>query len=291
MSDPNHPLLDLGKLSEPATKLIECVSGALGVLYEPTAVRRLAKAEADALLIKAQGELEVQELAARASQRVTNRELRRQENIENVVRGSIQHLPETVSDAPVDEDWITDFFGFCQDVGNETMQSLWSRILSGEVARPNSYGLRTLTAVKMLAQPDAELFTAIAGRMCLVFGTPTLVYTVETMRYLASRGIHESALLHLDAVGLLLTRTGYALSFSSGDPVDIMFAGRTYRLTPGEQYYREGFKHLSPANVRTLTQVGMELFPLCEAEADEEYLQVLLDSIAEESIGVTELKD
>lgn len=40
--------LSLSGLSEPGTKLIEKISDAIGVLYEPTRIRKKAKAEAEA---------------------------------------------------------------------------------------------------------------------------------------------------------------------------------------------------------------------------------------------------
>ncbi len=44
-------LTDLGNLSEAASKLIEAVSNFTGIIFEPTRIRRKAKAEADAKLI------------------------------------------------------------------------------------------------------------------------------------------------------------------------------------------------------------------------------------------------
>ncbi len=40
-------ILNIGDLGKPAQKLIECVSNAIGVLYERTRIRKKAEAKAD----------------------------------------------------------------------------------------------------------------------------------------------------------------------------------------------------------------------------------------------------
>lgn len=87
----------LEPVSEFAKKLVETVGSAVGAIYEPARIRRRAKAEADAAKIAAQatvdaakmrlgGALDLQEMASRASARIDNREMRRQRNIESIVR-------------------------------------------------------------------------------------------------------------------------------------------------------------------------------------------------------------
>src|SRR5947208_71749 len=144
MADMNFSLIDTKALSEPVTKLIEAVRSAVGVIYEPTNIRRKAKAESDAAIIKLGGEIELRDIAQRASERINNRELRRQKNIESIVTQAQEELPETVDKHPVNEDWITQFFNLSQDVGDSEMQTVWARLLAGEVARPEGFSLRTL---------------------------------------------------------------------------------------------------------------------------------------------------
>src|SRR5215469_1686327 len=98
--------LDLSALSAPAVKLIETVSAAVGRIYEPTHIRRLASAEADAAITRAETDIKVQELASRASERLYRREVRRQKNIESIIESSMKYLPSTVSEEKVDEDWV-----------------------------------------------------------------------------------------------------------------------------------------------------------------------------------------
>jgi hypothetical protein len=75
MGESNISLIDLGKLSEPATKLIDTVANAVGVTYEPTRVRRKAKAEADATIIIAKSHQEIRGIELRAAERLRKREV------------------------------------------------------------------------------------------------------------------------------------------------------------------------------------------------------------------------
>ena len=51
MTDVNS-IINLGDLAKPATSLIEKISDAAGVLYEPARIRKKAEAEADAEIIR-----------------------------------------------------------------------------------------------------------------------------------------------------------------------------------------------------------------------------------------------
>lgn len=56
MSGNGFSLIDQKGLSEPVTKLVDTVSSGVGILYEPTRIRRKARAEADAAIILARGD-------------------------------------------------------------------------------------------------------------------------------------------------------------------------------------------------------------------------------------------
>lgn len=170
---------DLMGLSAPLTKLVETAAVGLGKLYEPTHIRRMAKAKADEInligeAIRQNPELPIKyedgklildgtdftELAQRAQQRFALQELKKQQNIDNIVKNAAQNLNETdsVDTKPVDVDWISHFFDAAAHVSNEEMQQLWGRILAGEITTSGSFSLRTLECLKTFSQKDAELF-------------------------------------------------------------------------------------------------------------------------------------
>jgi hypothetical protein len=283
MGDTNISLLDLKALSEPASKLIEAVSSAVGVLYEPTRVRRKAKADADAAIILAQGE-ERLGTALRAAERVSSREIRRQRNIESVVEGALRYLPESVGEEEVEGDWVVQFFDYCQDVGDEEMQSLWAKILAGEVAAPKSYSPRTLHTVKLLRKDDAQAFARFCGYVWEVGDLVGYVWAGRTDALLEAEGLSLQRLIHLQTIGLV--QTYGSLQVHEDTPLVGSYHGKRYVFTldntvksimhsteKGENYaYRNIGIHL-------LTEVGRELAPLCGAGSHEEYLTTLSESL------------
>ena len=57
-----NSLIDLGDLTKPADTLVKKVSNAVGGLFAPRQVRRMAKAKADAAVIEAQSVIDVTDL-------------------------------------------------------------------------------------------------------------------------------------------------------------------------------------------------------------------------------------
>ena len=62
----SNALISFGELSRPATVLVEKVSEAIGGIFRPFQTKRMAKAEAEAGLIKAESDIQIEELKRRA---------------------------------------------------------------------------------------------------------------------------------------------------------------------------------------------------------------------------------
>lgn len=292
MGDTNISFLDLKALSEPASKLIEAVSSAVGVLYEPTRLRRRAKADADAALILAESEGAERGMALRAAERINSREIRRQENIERVIKGALGYLPESVSGEKVDEDWVVQFFDYCQDVGDEEMRSLWAKILAGEVTTPNSYSPRTLHTVKLLRKEDAHLFTRFCGYVWEVGDVAGYIWAGTTDALLASKGLSPKHCIHLQTIGLV--ETFGPLQVHEKAPLVASYHSRKYIFTlvnsPGTVMDMTS-KGENPSyrniGIHLLTEVGRELAPLSAASPDDTYLTALAESLEFNEVKMT----
>ena len=79
--DKSISAVNLGGLSKPADTLIKKVSSAIGGIFEPWQIKRVAKAEAEASLIKTRTEIEITDLHRRAMHRFVEEEARRQEDM------------------------------------------------------------------------------------------------------------------------------------------------------------------------------------------------------------------
>ena len=101
-------------------------------------------------------------LVERAHSRVQEQERRRQCNLEAIGFGAALLLPPgSVSDEPVDADWIARFFGSAQDVSAPELQRLWSGLLAGEVARPGAFSLRCVEVLRNLSLVEARMFEGL----------------------------------------------------------------------------------------------------------------------------------
>ncbi|MDE7297101.1 MAG: DUF2806 domain-containing protein, partial [Clostridia bacterium] len=166
-------------LVSPANKLIDCISGALGRIFEPIHIKRMAKANAFALktmqeAIDSNPELaqaydsgliqidnkELNGLTVRSIERSLYQEMVKQQNLESVVAktyGLLENEPD-VPDTPVEQDWMARFVNSVETISDDDMQLLWAKVLAGEIKKPKTYSLRTLESLKNLSKEEAILF-------------------------------------------------------------------------------------------------------------------------------------
>lgn len=288
------PTALIGSLTAPITKLIETTSNGIGTLYEPTRIRKKAEAEASAAKvqaysevevarIRAEGEQEAAEVAERIRERLAAKELRRQRNIDSIVGKTVPQLPDSVSKKQVDPDWAVHFFNYAQDIGNEEVQLIWAGILAGEVNQPGTYSLRTLHTLRMLGVEDARLFR----RACSYFwriGEHAGGYLggTEAAKYLEGKGLDFDSFLRLESLGLILMRGNLVVDLQPQHPVEVRYMGRHLALKTES--------HKNHFSVYALTDVGLELVNLVEAEPDWTYCDMVVDAWRKAGIIVEQIE-
>jgi len=204
MTDPFSLIKIDGEISKPATVLIEKISEAVGGYFRPYQTRRVAKAEAEAALIKEQAEIEITDLHRRALARFVSEEAKKQENIESITEKAIPQLDDSSNPQNMENDWITNFFDKCRIVSDEEMQLLWAKVLAGEANSPGTYSKRTVNALGSLDKHDAQLFTALCSFGAIIEGEPSpLIYDTHESIYKAQQ-ITFDTLTHLDSIGLIV---------------------------------------------------------------------------------------
>jgi hypothetical protein len=257
---------DLAGLSKPLEKLIESVSSGMGILYEPHRIRRRAEAEAHGELIKADAELQKIELLQRASRRISFKELQAQVNIDNIVAEASKYLPESVDKKPVEPDWLLRFFDDCQLISDENLQSIWGKILAGEVAKPGKYSRITLSILKNLSKDDALLLEKVASLAWQIRGPrqaePFLFIPVEfnIPSPLAIAGVEHDECLHLSSLGLL--NVGKDLFIHVVDESTASHFSSRYKVFLSSLFQ----VNAGNLNVFSLTRSGLELFPFLNLE-------------------------
>jgi len=202
MDEPSKSLINIGDLGKPAEALVNKISDAVGGLFAPWQIKRIAKAEAEAVIIKARGEIEVTDLQRRAMHRFINEEASRQKNIEDITAKALPQLTDAADPDAMENDWVTNFFDKSRIVSDEEMQTLWARVLAGEANAPGTYSKRTVNFLADLDKIDAELFTSLCGFGWKVGDIVPLVFDTKAEIY-NRHNINFNALIHLESIGLI----------------------------------------------------------------------------------------
>ena len=253
--DNSTSLVNLGELSKPANTLIEKVSSAIGGVLEPWQIKRIAKAEAEASLIKAESEIQITDLHRRAMHRFVEEEANRQENMEEITKKSIPLLDEQSDPAKMEDDWVTNFFDKSRIVSDEDMQAIWANVLAGEANTPGSFSRKTVNLLGDLDKRDAELFQTLCRFGWDVGKFTPLIFDSQASIY-NDLGINFDSLSHLDSLGLIqfnslsgFSRQGLPKSFAlayCGQPLPLEIKdGQENKLSIGQILLSQAGQELS----------------------------------------------
>ena len=268
-----HDLINLGNLSKPADTLVKKVSNAVGGLFAPYQIKRIAKAEAEAALIKEQSEIEIKDLQKRAVRRWIEEEATQQKNMEDVTAKALPQLNETANPDSIEDDWLVNFFDKSRIVSDNEMQDLWSRVLAGEANVPGTYSKRTVNFLSDLDKAEADLFTKLCRFVWVIERTLVpLVFSAEEKIY-NRHGVNFIRLQHLDSIGLIQFDQIMGLSMEVPKRSSVAYYyGRPFAL----DLSRDGGNKLAVGKV-TFTRTGTELFPLGSSRPVEGFWEYVKD--------------
>jgi len=280
MNDSNS-IINFGDLTKPATVLIEKIADFTGAAFKPRQIRRVAKAEAEASIIKASADIEISDMQRRAMQRVLADETRNQENIENIVDKTLPQLNAEAKPEEIEYDWLATFFEKCKRVSNDEMQTLWSKVLASEANKQGSFSKRTLDIISSIDKEDAELFTQLCRFNWQFPDTHPVIFNYYDEIY-DSYGLTFDSLSHLEFIGLIILNSHfinekgfYLTDRLSANPIisyfDSSFNAEIHSLDD----------HSFTVGNVLLTKSGKELSSICKAEKSDEILQFVLKTWTE----------
>jgi hypothetical protein len=251
--------VNLGKLSKPVDTLIKKVSEAVGGVFAPYQIKRIAKAEAETAIIKAQTEIQITDLHRRAMHRFIEEEAKRQENIEEITGKALPQLQEVSDPSAMEDDWVTNFFDKSRIVSDGEMQDLWARVLAGEANAPGTYSKRTVNFLGDLDKKDAELFQALCRFGWIVGGFEPLIFDPKASIY-NDQGLRFDTLTHLDSIGLIQFShlSGFTLT-NLPKKFDVLYCSQPLGLT-----MEKDSDNTLPTGKVLLTKVGQELSTVCK---------------------------
>ncbi len=267
-----NSMINLGELSKPATVLIEKIGDAIGGLFKPYQIKRIAKAEAEAQIIDAETQIQITELHRRAMHRFVEEEAKRQANIEQITQQSLPLLEDKSKPEKIEDDWITNFFDKCRTVSDGDMQRLWASVLAGEANSPGVFSRKTVNLIADLDKSDAQLFGKLCSFGWMIGNVTPLVFDVQEKIYNA-HSIDFSSLIHLESLGLIqfnnlsgFRRLGLPKQFA------IFYYGKAVKLSMANDENNE----LELGHV-LLTQAGQQLAPICGSRPVPEFLSFIIE--------------
>ena len=286
--------------TKPLTKLMDSVKGAIGKVYEPRYKRRMADAKAyeidkigealrnnsDVLITYNNGNVvqtlpEFEEFVQRTKQRFGYQELLKQKNIEAVVDNAYEELEkvESVSEEPVNQDWMSRFFNCVEDIGDEEMQKIWGKVLAGEIKKPGSFSKRTLDVVKNLSPEEANAFDSIVP---FVLSDESSAFLPSAKALLDKYKVSYGTILLLAESGLMVSNGFISEGLTANEtrhPI-MHYKGSALAIT------RKGQRNVELSfGVYPLTQAGGELYKIIQKESKQEYLFDFVETLLKEWKG------
>ena len=189
-----------------------------------------------------------------------------------------------MSSEPVNSDWSTRFFNIVEDVSDDEMQSIWGRILAGEVKQPKSFSMRTLELLKNLSKEEAAIFTKFA-QIALNLGDKHFVFDPDNGLFLDNNlGIIFNDKLVLVDVGLIVAENNLSFNFVPQEGEE-----QTYALFYGLKGFlikRKKNTPNKPLPVIVFTKPGAELLKLVQPNYDEKYIERIANFFKHETATV-----
>lgn len=212
------------------------------------------------------------ELVKRAQNRFLFQEMKKQQNIESVIGIAYSKLEQvaSVSNVPVDSDWISEFFDNVANISNEKMQILWGKILAGEVENPGSFSKRTLDVLKNLTQNEATVFQEVVPYVLRCPGDDDNSYE----DYFLLEGVGNKLLSRYNIPFIKIMQLSEANLISENSQISIFFGIKAHEC----QYIKGINKSIKLENISlddTIVYIRHPAYFL--TEAGKEILSILLE--------------
>lgn len=260
------PWLAFGKpASEALTRLVRGTT-ALPEAYIDRYVQKIKdETDAESLVRNAVAQaaakklVEKQDVVDRSVDYFTRKVIQKQINREAVAEKTIENLRENPPDSDqhfVSDDFMNFFEEFAEKATSEGLRDIFSRILAGEIRKPKTFSLRTLSFV-------STMDNAIANNIQIARNYISNSFIIKIEPFNSSPGldfIHslsDIGLLH-SSVGLsnnIMTKDGYA---------KLLFKNRAIIIQCDEE------KVNVPAILQTIT--GTEVFSLVDPVDDMDFI-------------------
>lgn len=212
------------------------------------------------------------QLFERSNLRLQYQQAKKEQNIESVIGKAVLELGDKTTDSTeeVDEDWYTRFFETVEDISDEQVQSLWARILAGEVLRPRTYTYRLLSVLRNISKNELEIILKIAPLVCgdIILNEPKSLY---------KKGITKDIISILEDMGIL-KEGGMQIRGVDLNPGDSVVFSKSKRMA--YIFINNDKSHINHMiDVFEITETGKKIFELANIELDMEFIKNILEEM------------
>lgn len=217
----------------------------------------------------------------RARQRIARRALERQANLERIVEMALTETPAEFNEETLAPDWLTLFFDYAQDVGNETAQLLWARVLAAYAANPDRVFKRTLVELHAMDQWEIDAFNEYCSfAFALESGWRFMVEETLTRQEIWGYVRGNDYTQHFIDIGLLSPEMSVIRSKSSRG-IHIRYFEKEYELA-GPHASEDGTSTDPSFGYRKFTPTGQQLARATRPKTYYGYARNLIKALNEE---------
>jgi hypothetical protein len=210
--------------------------------------------------------------------------LRREVNVAKAITYAESTLKDDEQKPPdrnVDTDWLYRWRDAAGAVSSEDLQSIWGRLLAGELKSPGSYSYRTLDFVRNLTTDEAKNIEHVSQFVIDDF------VSRKQQNLLDENQVSFGYLLGLQNLGLLSEVDGLGLGVTINSTHEDRFFklfrshGRALKVThddPTKKLKLEAY---------TLTSLGKQVLRLGKFQPNEQYLRAIGEELKGQGMAVT----
>lgn len=280
----------MGKAVE---KFIEVVAQGIGILYEPTNIKRIAKArkeeiktiteairESDLPISYNNGPVAIdastKELIERTRKKSLYVETKKQKNIEDIIIGAYFNIETNseVSEEELQGEWINRFFNIAGEISSDDLKLIWSKILSEEIRNPGNCSIRTLETLRNISRKEAEIFKKISN---YIFKSGNIYYLPNEDSLLKDVNITDNEILQLDEAGLINSSIAInvSINFNEDEKEEIKYNTKKIFSTKDK-------KEKIKLSAFLLTEAGRNIFDILTPNFEEKYFEKYIEIIKKE---------
>jgi hypothetical protein len=209
--------------------------------------------------------------------------IRREISISKAVIHAEEELAQDTQEPPtskVPDDWLLRWRDCAAGVSSDELQSLWGKVLAGEIKNPGRYSLRTLEFLRNLSQEEAKAIEKVSP-----FVVNDVIFRGDNA-LLESEGVTFSLLLSLQELGIVsgVEALGLEVIWPSLSQDRFQQAlvsyGRILVVTHTEA------AHTLKIQIYQLTALGRQVLRLGTFQANDTYLRALGAAIKSQGFDV-----